>query len=116
MKAHNAKMKGNEGPKGQKLEIGAGPGAATFFVWEIGKTDNFWQLGTPEADPEKAKMQGNEGPQGVLFRLCWPSLVCRSRLCLVFIVRLGVSRLGPAFLVLCFACRRCLCRLLASLF
>ena len=44
MKAHNAKMKGNEGPKGQKLRHGAGPGAVKFFVWEIGKTDNFWQL------------------------------------------------------------------------
>ena len=40
----NAKMKGNEGPKGQKLENGAGPGAAKFFVWEIGKTGYFWQL------------------------------------------------------------------------
>ena len=67
MKAHNVKMKGKEGPKGQKLENRAGLGAAKFFVWEIGKTDHFWQLvegKTPEADPEKAKMKGNEGPQG----------------------------------------------------
>ena len=75
MKAHNAKMKGNEGPKGQKLEVGAGLGAATFFVWEIGKSDNFWQLvGGPqkltrknpnkEMKAHKAKMKGNEGPQG----------------------------------------------------
>ena len=62
-----AKMKGNEGPKGQKLENGAGLGAAKFFVWEIGKTifGNLWGGGGPqEADPEKAKMKGNEGPQG----------------------------------------------------
>ena len=37
-------MKGNEGLKGQKLENGAGPGAAKFFVWAIGKTHHFWQL------------------------------------------------------------------------
>ena len=56
-----------EGPKGQKLENGAGPGAAKFFVWEIGKTGYFWQLvggGTPEADPQRGKMQGSQGPQG----------------------------------------------------
>ena len=66
MKAHKAKMKGNKGPKGQKLENGAGPGAATFFVGEIGKTDHFWQLvgWGPEADPQRAKMQRNQGPQG----------------------------------------------------
>ena len=48
------------------MENGAGLGAAKFFVWEIRKTEHFWQLvgGTPEADPEKAKMKGNEGPQG----------------------------------------------------
>ena len=79
MKAHKAKMKGNEGPKGEKLENGAGPGAAKFFVWEIGKTGYFWQLvgggggGTQKLTPKdpkcneikahKAKMQGNEGPQ-----------------------------------------------------
>ena len=52
--------------KGQKLKNGAGPGAAKFFVWAIGKRDHFWQLGggALAADPEKAKMQGNEGPQG----------------------------------------------------
>ena len=52
----------------QKLENGAGPGAAKFFVWASGKTDNFWQLvgggGALAADPEKAKIKGNEGPQG----------------------------------------------------
>ena len=44
MKAQKAKMKGNEGPKGQKLENEAGPGAAKFFIWDIGKTGHFWQL------------------------------------------------------------------------
>ena len=46
-----AKMKGNEGPQGQKLENGAGLGAAKFFVWEIGKTNHFWQLGGGGGDP-----------------------------------------------------------------
>ena len=76
MKAHKAKMQGNEspkakmkeneGPKGQKVENGAGPGAAKFFVWDIGQTGYFWQLVgvAPEADHQNAKMQGNEGPQG----------------------------------------------------
>ena len=66
MKAHKAKMKGNESTQGQKLENEAGPGAAKFFIWDIGKTDRFSQLvgGAPEADPEKAKMKGNESPQG----------------------------------------------------
>ena len=44
MKAYKAKMKGNEGPESQKLENGAGPGAAKFFIWGIRKTDRFWQL------------------------------------------------------------------------
>ena len=44
-------MKGNEGPKGQKLENGAGPGAAKFFVWQIGKTGYFWQLVAGGGDP-----------------------------------------------------------------
>ena len=59
-------MKGNESTKGQKLENGAGLGAAKFFIWDIGKTDRFWQLvgGTQEADPQRSKMQGNRSPQG----------------------------------------------------
>ena len=69
-------MKGNERPKGQKLENEAGLGAAKFFIWDIGKTGRFWQLlgGGPklattrpkckEMKAHKAKMQGNEGPQG----------------------------------------------------
>ena len=80
MKVYNAKMKGKEGSKGQKLENGAGLGAAKFFVWEIGKTDNFWQLvggggggaqkltrkmpKCKEMKTHKAKMKGNEGSQG----------------------------------------------------
>ena len=31
-KAHMAKIKGNEGPKGEKLENGAGPGAVKFIM------------------------------------------------------------------------------------
>ena len=56
-------MKGNEG---QKLENGAGPGAAKFFVWDLGKTDRFWQLlgGAPQASHQNAKMQEKEGPKG----------------------------------------------------
>ena len=75
MKAQKAKMKGNEGPKGQKLENEAGPGAAKFFRWDIGKTDSFWQLvggahklatTRPKCKmkAQKAKMKGNEGPKG----------------------------------------------------
>ena len=76
MKAHKTKMKGNEGPKGQKLENGAGLDAAKFFVWEIGKTEQFWQLvgggaqkltqkrpKCKEMKAHKAKMKGNESPQ-----------------------------------------------------
>ena len=56
-------MKGNDG---QKLENGAKPDAAKFFVWDLGETDRFWQLvvGTPQASHQKAEMQGNEGPKG----------------------------------------------------
>ena len=60
------------------MQNGVGHGAAKFFVWEIGKTDNFWQLVgkegahelaakrpiCPEMNAHKAKMQGNEGPKG----------------------------------------------------
>ena len=61
MKADKAKMKGNQSTKGQKLENGAGPGAAEFFIWDIGKTDRFWQLvgRPPEADRQKAKIKGS---------------------------------------------------------
>ena len=56
-------MKGNEG---QKLENGAGPGAAKFFVWDLGKTGRFWQhVGRgPQASHQKAKMQEKECPKG----------------------------------------------------
>ena len=75
MKAHNAKIKGNEGPEGYKLQNEAGPGADKFFVFFLRKRTVFGNLrGGPEADPQKlkrkeikthqAKMQGNEGPQG----------------------------------------------------
>ena len=72
-------MKGNEGPKGQKLENEAGPGAAKFFIWDIGKTDRFWQLVGGAYKPattrpkckmkaQPAKMKGNEGPKGQIER------------------------------------------------
>ena len=59
-------MKGNEGPKGQKLENGAGPGAAKFFIWDIGKTAHKLASTRPtcKMKAQKAKMKGNEGPQG----------------------------------------------------
>ena len=54
MKAQKAKMKGNESaqsqneenqrPQAQKLENRFGHGADKFFVWDLGKTDSFWQL------------------------------------------------------------------------
>ena len=54
MKAQKAKMKGKEGvqsqneenqrPQAQKLENRPGRGADKFFVWDLGKTDRFWQL------------------------------------------------------------------------
>ena len=47
-------MKGNEGaqsqneenqrPQAQKLENRSGHGTDKFFVWDLGKTDRFWQL------------------------------------------------------------------------
>ena len=47
-------MKGNEGvqsqneenqrSQAQKLENRLGYGADKFFVWDLGKTDRFWQL------------------------------------------------------------------------
>ena len=42
------------------------PGAAKFFVREIGKTGHFCNLygGAPQAGHQKAKMQGNQGPKG----------------------------------------------------
>ena len=64
-------MKGNEGPEGQKLENGAGPGAAKFFIWGTAKADRFWQLvgsyhkaKMKEKKAQKARMKGSEGPKG----------------------------------------------------
>ena len=69
-------MKGNEGPEGKKLQNGAGPGAAKFFVWGLWKTDRFWQLvggaqkptqkkkKCKEMKAHKAKMKRNEGLKG----------------------------------------------------
>ena len=46
--------------KGEKFQNGDSPGAAKFFVWELGKTNNFWQLvgggGPHELASKKAKM------------------------------------------------------------
>ena len=57
MKAQKAKMKENEGPKGQKLKNVAGPGAVKFFMWNIKERSHFWQLagGTPRGSPDKPK-------------------------------------------------------------
>ena len=76
MKAHTAKMHGNEGPEGQKLQNGAGYGTDKSIVRTLGKRAIFGnmrgggQKPTPkmpkckEIKTHKAKMQGNEGPQG----------------------------------------------------
>ena len=34
----------NQRPQAQKLENRPGRGADKFFVWDLGKTDRFWQL------------------------------------------------------------------------
>ena len=68
MKAQKAKMKGNEAPQtkneenqrpqGQKSENRLGYGADKFFVWDLGKTDRFWQLvgGGPRGRPPQEEM------------------------------------------------------------
>ena len=44
----------NESPNSEKFQNGSGPGADKFFVWEVGKTDQFWQLvGEPRSGPRK---------------------------------------------------------------
>ena len=40
-KPKKAKTEGNEAPKGQKLQNGAGPGAVKLFMWDIKKTSHF---------------------------------------------------------------------------
>ena len=55
-------MKGNEGPKRQKLQTGAGPGTVKFFVLKIGKTAHLWPK-CKEIKAQDAKMQGNQGPK-----------------------------------------------------
>ena len=71
-----AKITGNEGPKGEKLENGAGPGAVKFIMQKCKfhkVFDNLWggahELATTkpkrkEMKAQKAKMKGNEGPKG----------------------------------------------------
>ena len=69
MKAQKAKMKGNEGPKGQKLENAAGRGADKICLNFIRKRAVF-PRGSPdkpkmkEMKAQKAKMKGNESPKG----------------------------------------------------
>ena len=58
-------MKGNEGPKGQKLQNAAGLGADKICLSCGG--DRTWQprqAKTKEMKAQKAKMKGNEGPKG----------------------------------------------------
>ena len=55
------KSNGTKRPQtAQKLENGAGPGAAKFFVWDLWKTDSFWQFvgggGTPRTGPTQEEM------------------------------------------------------------
>ena len=76
MKAHKAKMKGNEGPKGQmkgnegqkgqKLQNAAGLAADKICLNLIRKRTVFGNLwgGTPRGSPGKQKMKGNLGPKG----------------------------------------------------
>ena len=71
MKAQKAKIKGKEGvqsqneenqrPQAQKLENRPGHGADKFFVWDLGKTDRFWQLagGGPRGRPPQEGMLFN---------------------------------------------------------
>ena len=86
MKAQKAKMKGNEGPKGQKLQNAAGFGADKIclnFIRKRAVFGNLWgktSRGSPDKpkmkemkpqtakmkrnEAQKAKMKGNEGPKG----------------------------------------------------
>ena len=76
MKAQKAKMKGNDGPKGQKLQNAAGRGADKICLNFIRRWAVFGNLrgGAPRGSPhkpkmkemkaQKAKMKRNEGPKG----------------------------------------------------
>ena len=57
MKAHKAKMKGNEGPEGQKLQNGAGHGADKSIVRTLGKRAIFGNLWgeDPRSWPQKGQ-------------------------------------------------------------
>ena len=73
MKAQKAKIKGKEGvqsqneenqrPQAQKLENRPGHGADKFFVWDLGKTDRFWQLagGGPRSEARSCEGYPPEG-------------------------------------------------------
>ena len=86
MKAQKAKIKGNEGPKSQKLQNAAGLGADKICLNFIRKravfcnlwgkprvaaqTKQKWKKGRPkrpkwkEMKAQKAKTKGNESPKG----------------------------------------------------
>ena len=57
MNAQKAKMKGNEGSKGQKFENVAAPGVVKAFMWDMKEMSHFWQLvrGGPRGSPDKPK-------------------------------------------------------------
>ena len=59
-------MKGNEAPKGQKLQNAAGRGDDKICLNFIGKRavlGNLWR-GGPTWQPKQAKNEGNETPKG----------------------------------------------------
>ena len=57
MKAHKAKMQGNEGPEGEKLQNGAGHGADKSIVRTLGKRAIFGNMwgGVPKLAPKRPK-------------------------------------------------------------
>ena len=57
MKAHKAKMQGNEGPEGQKLQNGTGHGADKSIVRTLGKRAIFGNLwgGAQKLTPKRPK-------------------------------------------------------------
>ena len=78
MKAQKAKMKGNESPKGQKLQNAAGFGADKICLNVVRKRAIFGNLPRQAKnermkaqkakmkgkETQKAKIKGNEGPKG----------------------------------------------------
>ena len=64
MKAQKAKMKGNESPKGQKLQNAAGRGADKICLNFIRKRAVFGNLFGGPRMAAQGKMKGNESPKG----------------------------------------------------